>query len=127
EYKQTVDWSPLAALDDLQAIAAAAAPLLEGETFTNETAYDALTRVVRLVTPDQSEARPEFNEANLLEAVSVRLRGAPNATPFVTNIDYDVKGRRSLIEYGNGVRTEYSYDLLTFRLTRLRTLRSADS
>ena len=28
-----------------------------------------------------------------------------------------------LIEYGNGVRTSYEYDPLTFRLVRLRTTR----
>ena len=43
------------------------------------------------------------------------LRGAAIATPFVTNIDYDAKGQRTLIDYGNGVRTTYEYDPLTFR------------
>jgi hypothetical protein len=42
----------------------------------------------------------------LLEKVDVNLCGAPFATPFVTNIDYDAKGQRVLIEYGNGVRTD---------------------
>ena len=29
---------------------------------------------------------------------------------FVTDIDYNAKGQRELIEYGNGVRTTYDYD-----------------
>ena len=45
------------------------------------------------------------------------------ATPFVTNIDYDAKGQRELIAYGNGAQTAYEYDPLTFRLTRLLTTR----
>ncbi len=41
----------------------------------------------------------------------------------VTDIDYDAKGQRTLIDYGNGVRTTYKYDPLTFRLVRLFTIR----
>jgi RHS repeat-associated protein len=58
--------------------------------------------------------------------VEVNLRGAAVSTPFVTNIDYDAKGQRTLIDYGNGVRTTYEYDPLTFRLAQLKTLRSAE-
>ncbi|MBE9128306.1 MULTISPECIES: SpvB/TcaC N-terminal domain-containing protein [unclassified Coleofasciculus] len=126
-YKQTVDWLPLAALTDMSEIATAASPLLESETFTTSTVYDALNRPISITTPDNSETRPIYNEANLLEQVDVRLRGAVEWTPFVTNIDYDAKGQRQLIEYGNGVRTVYTYDPLTYRLTRLHTTRVSDS
>ena len=44
---------------------------------------------------------------------------------FVTDIDYDAKGLRTLIDYGNSVRTAYEYDPLTFRLSHLETLRGA--
>ena len=57
----------------------------------------------------------------------MNLRGAPTATPFVTNIDYDAKGQRTLIEYGNGVKTQYTYDEETFRLIRLRTVRGGQT
>ena len=55
----------------------------------------------------------------------MNLRGAAASTPFVTDIDYNAKGQRTLIDYGNGVRTTYEYDPLTFRLTRLTTTRPA--
>ena len=55
----------------------------------------------------------------------MNLRGAAAATPFVTNIDYDAKGQRELIDYGNGAQTTYDYDPLTFRLTHLKTTRPA--
>ena len=42
--------------------------------------------------------------------MEANLRGAAVATPFVTDIDYDAKGQRTLIDYGNGVRTTYEYD-----------------
>ena len=107
-YKAAVDWNMNPAQD---------------EFFTSSTSYDALNRPASIFTPDQSETRHTFNEANLLEKVDIRLRGANVWTPFVTNIDYNAKGQRELIEYGNGASTTYDYDPQTFRLTRLRTRR----
>jgi hypothetical protein len=112
DYKTTLDWSTN--------------PELEPETFTGSTIYDALNRPTTVIAPDQSVYRPTFNEANLLEKVNVNLRGASVPTPFVTDIDYDAKGQRVLIEYGNGVRTNYEYDPLTFRLRNLKTTRTTD-
>ena len=98
---------------------------LEADIYTSRTRYDALNRPTELTAPDNSVYRPTYNEANLLEEVEVNLRGAAVATPFVTDIDYNAKGQRTLIDYGNGVRTTYEYDPLTFRLTRLTTTRPA--
>jgi hypothetical protein len=42
----------------------------------------------------------------------------------VNDIDYNAKGQRTLIEYGNRVTTSYDYDPETFRLTQLQTMRS---
>ncbi len=112
EYKTTLDWS-------------AAVPL-EAPTYISHTIYDALNRPTELTAPDNSVIRPTYNEANLLERVEANLRGTAVATPFVTDIDYDAKGQRTLIEYGNGVMTTYEYDPLTFRLSHLQTLRGAE-
>ena len=112
EYKSTLDWSTN--------------PELQPETFTCRTTYDALNRPITVVAPDQSLYHPSFNEANRLEKVEVRLRGAQQATSFVNNIDYDAKGQRVLIEYGNGVKTRYEYDPLSFRLAHLQTLRGEE-
>ncbi len=99
----------------------------EDETFTSSTTYDALNRPVTLTTPDNSVIHPIFNEANLLNVVNVNLRGVNEETAFVTNIDYDAKGQRKLIAYGNGVQTDYEYDPLTFRLTNLKTIRGTNT
>jgi YD repeat-containing protein len=96
------------------------------ETFTSSTTYDALNRPLTVTTPDGSIYRPTFNEANLLNEVDVNVRGETTPTRFVTNIDYNAKGQRELIEYGNNVKTEYSYDPLTVRLRNLKTTRGAD-
>jgi RHS repeat-associated protein len=101
-------------------------PAPDAEQFTSSTTYDALNRPVTMVTPDSSVIRPAYNEANLLERLNVNLRGAAAETPFVTNIDYNAKAQRDLIEYGNGTRTDYTYDAKTFRLTALQTSRASD-
>ncbi|MFN0088302.1 MAG: SpvB/TcaC N-terminal domain-containing protein [Blastocatellia bacterium] len=111
-YRDAADWS--------------ASPALEPEHFTSSTSYDALNRPVMLITPDNSRVRPGYNEANMLERVEVNLRGADAATAFVNDIDYNARGQRERIEYGNGVRTTYEHDPLTFRLARLQTLRGDD-
>jgi RHS repeat-associated protein len=112
DYQNTLDWL--------------ANPALDPQVFTSRTTYDALNRPTSATAPDGSVYRPRFNEANLLEQVEVHLRGAATSQPFVTDIDYDAKGQPRRIDYGNGVRTTYAYDPLTFRLSRLQTLRGAE-
>ena len=101
-----------------------------GESFTTTTSYDALGRVVQIDTPHNtnipaSQVLPIYNEANLLNQVDVKLRGSVTATTFVSNIDYDAKGQRQRIQYGNGSTTRYDHDPLTYRLTRLLTTRNS--
>jgi RHS repeat-associated protein len=104
------------------------APPPTPDVFAMSTRYDALNRPIALTTPDQSVIQSTYNEANLLETVSVNLRGAAAATPFVTNIDYDAKGQRILIVLGSAnTQTNYTYDPLTFRLMNLTTTRPSDS
>jgi RHS repeat-associated protein len=108
-YQDETDWSQ--------------SPALEAETFTSSTTYDALNRPTSVTSPDHSIHRPTFNEANLLENLAVQLTGAIEWTSFVTHIDYNAKGQRNQIQYGNGASATYDYDPQTFRLTQLRTTR----
>jgi RHS repeat-associated protein len=96
---------------------------LDVQIYTNRTTYDALNRPVTLTTPDRSIISPSYNEANLLERIDAHLRESETVTHFVNGIDYNAKGQRTLIEYGNGVETEYTYDPETFRLIHLLTKR----
>lgn len=109
-YRELVDWS----LD----------PALESEVFTSETVYDALNRPIVLTTPDNSRIHPSYNEANLIDRLEAHLRDADVATIFVNDIDYNARGQRESVDFGNGVRTSYGYDPLSFRLTRLVTSRA---
>lgn len=128
EYKTTVDWS---------------APVpLETVTYMSRTRYDALNRPIQLIAPhgDQPGTKINviesiYNEANLLEQVHAWLNQDAEPADWlnpaiasvhaVANIDYDAKGRRMLIDYGNGVRSTYSYDPLTSRLVQQLTARNA--
>jgi RHS repeat-associated protein len=125
----TLDWNPLADLIDTDEIAEAASPFLETEQYTSHAEYDAFNRPICLTTPDGSVNLPTYNEAGLLDKVQACLRGASvdDTTPFVTNINYDAKGQRELVEYANGIYTEYTYDPLTFRVIRILTIRTKDN
>jgi len=145
QYQQVVNWISVDtdhvalpaganALLDPVALEAGLAPRLEADTYISQTTYDALNRPIELTTPHTAAMlpnviRPGYNEANLLERVDANLRGATATsgqqiwTAFVRNIDYDAKGQRTLIEYGNGVSTTYEHDPLTFRLVHMRTSR----
>lgn len=127
-YKTTLDWS-------------GAVPL-ELETYIGRTRYDALNRPIQLSAPHSDQPgtkiniiQPRYNEANLLEQLDAWLNQntepanllvSPTATLHaVTDIDYNAKGQRELIAYGNGTVTTYVYDPLTFRLVHLLTRRDA--
>lgn len=103
-----------------------ASPPLEAESFRTTAVFDALERVVARTTPDGSETRLGYDDGGHLERVDVRVRGAAAATSFVAGITYNPRGQRAAIAYGNGVTTDYTYDDLTFRLTRLRSTRASD-
>ncbi len=128
DYKATPDWSQ------------DPPPELETERFASSTRYDALNRPIQVVAPhgNQSVTRinviqPTYNEANLLERVDAWLGQAAEPSSLldptvanlqaVTNIDYDAKGQRTRIAFGNGALTEFTYDDLTFRLVHLKTSR----
>src|SRR5262249_18445343 len=111
------------------------------ETFASSLRFDALNRVIQQIAPHSDRlgtkfniVQPTYNEANLLEAVDAWLQQDvepdnlldPTTTSFhpVTNIDYNAKGQRTVIAYGNDARTDYYYDSETFRLLNLRTDRN---
>jgi RHS repeat-associated protein len=117
DYQNDIDWN--------------AGPALQSEVFTTQTQYDVLSRPVRVVEPNNNIAVanisvPTYTESGKLQGVDVYLRGAVNPTHFVTNIDYNEKGQRQRIDYGNGASTVYKYDEQTFRLIALVMARNAD-
>jgi len=138
-YKATLNWQTLDALlpaDFSQPLTATTlsnletqiAALLDDPPFVSSGTFDALNRSLTTTSPDGSVSQPRYNEANLLESLSVSVRGA-SPTTFVQNIDYNARGQRTHIECGQKsdgspvAVTDYAYDLLTFRLQSLTTTR----
>jgi YD repeat-containing protein len=116
-YQQTPDW---AALDPAQVstVEIQADGLLDKELYQASTEYDALNRPVTKVLPDGSVAALSYNVRGALETMKM------NHEFHVRELEYDAKGQRQFIVYGNFVRTRHTYDPFTYRLTRLETLRS---
>jgi RHS repeat-associated protein len=105
----------------------AQSPVLDATLFTTRTRYDALNRPIEITTPDASVIRPAYNQANLLERIEAKLPGVATMTTFVSNINYNAKGQRILVDYGNGATTRYDYDRRTSRLAHILTQRDVAS
>jgi RHS repeat-associated protein len=144
-YRATPDWTPLAGLTAAAALDAAAAtagliPAGGQDAFAGSTSYDALSRPVQLVMPHNTAMLPDvlqpgYDEASLLTTMDAWLQraAAPAAllNPVtatmrtVTGIEYNARGQRACIGYGNGTVSAYAYDPQTFRLAQLTTTRPA--
>jgi RHS repeat-associated protein len=107
-------------------------PALDNEIFTIETKYDALNRTLQSKYPDNSIILPIYNETNLLEKLDVKIKGINTITHFVSNLNYNAKGQRVNIEYGNSTSspissTTYKYELETNRLSQLLSTKNKDA
>ncbi len=82
---------------------------------------DALNRPATQTQPDGTVIAHTYNEAGLLETVK------KDSQIYVSNINYNEKGQRDAIYYGNGSKTSYEYDSNTFRLKKLLTTRNGST
>ncbi|HKJ40523.1 MAG TPA: SpvB/TcaC N-terminal domain-containing protein, partial [Sunxiuqinia sp.] len=112
KYKEVANWTDANLATDL-----------EPDSFTFTTEMDALGRITRQVAPDGSIILPAYNEAGFLNSETVVLQGMGAPATFIKNIDYNEKGQREKIIYGNDVSTRFKYDKKTFRLIRLQSKR----
>jgi RHS repeat-associated protein len=101
-------------------------PTLEPETYRSRSSYDALSRPTAFTLPERSVIHPIYDEGSRLDRVELRYKGGDVGETIVGGIDYNARAQRVRIHYSNGVSTEHEYDPLTFRLTRIRTMREAD-
>ncbi|MGB2220722.1 SpvB/TcaC N-terminal domain-containing protein [Neptunomonas sp.] len=126
---EVIDWPP--APDD---------SFFEPDTFTQNTQYDALNRMVQqqnwhLERPTVTSYTPptylpEYNQRGVLKSealiVNEGLTNNSITTQAIRNIVYDVKGQRQQLVLGNGTVTDYEYDDKTYRLTKLTTTKGVD-
>lgn len=125
-YQLTPSWSMLAALADPASFLPAAGSALESDTFDTFTSYDAMNRVVSRTTPDQSTLVFAYGTSSFLSALTAYLRGSATASPIATAVAYNANGQRTLITYGQGVISQYTYDDRIHVTTRIQTTRPGD-
>lgn len=97
------------------------------EVFMQTIQNDALNRMTfmenwHLDGRIPSTYNPTYNQRGALVSEIHTVNGI--ATDAVRNIEYNAKGQRTRMQYGNGTSTRYHYDALTFRLAQLRTTRT---
>ncbi|XLS30595.1 SpvB/TcaC N-terminal domain-containing protein [Flavobacteriaceae bacterium M23B6Z8] len=100
---------------------------LSSEVFIQRTQYDAVNRMTHLENwhltgSNPTTYKPAYNERGLLKSEMHTLNGL--GVDAVKNIEYDAKGQRTRMQYGNGTTTRYFYDPFTFRLQQLRTTKT---
>ncbi|MDD2636180.1 MAG: hypothetical protein PHW82_11875 [Bacteroidales bacterium] len=92
---------------------------LQTEEFITQTTFDALNRPISITQPDSTVITNFYNKGGLLEKVK------QGSTEYISNIEYNARGQRTDIYYGNGSKTAYTYDTENFRLTRLLTTKNS--
>lgn len=108
-YKSNLDWYGDVALEE--------------QTFNTKATFDALNRPVETIMPDKSIVCPQYNEAGLLRRINARIRGERTWTPFIDGIEYNAKGQRTHVKYGNGTYSSFKYDPYTFAVVGIVTRR----
>jgi RHS repeat-associated protein len=112
KYKETANWTDVNLIGDL-----------ESDAFTFTTEADALGRITKQTAPDGSIITPSYNEAGLLTGETVTHVTPAITSVYIKDIDYNEKGQRNKIIYGNDVVTRFYYDKETFRLKRVESKR----
>ena len=91
----------------------------ESTTAVMSYVSDYLGRMQKIVYPDTEVIRYGYDEGG--QVVSITGTYAGLVTEYVRDIGYDEYGQRVFIEYGNGVKTEYTYDKARRWLDTIRT------
>ncbi|NEQ64449.1 MAG: hypothetical protein F6K21_02905 [Symploca sp. SIO2D2] len=112
DYKQEANWNQT----EKEAVE-------KEDSYETRAKYDALGRVIEETDADGNLHYPIYNLAGSLAQLQVTHAGEGSKTTYVSSIEYNPKGQRTKIVYGNGVSTSYEYEATTFRLTRILTKR----
>ncbi len=126
DYTSAPAWDLLSNLTDPAAFLPAAASLLDPDVFETVSAYDALSRIISVTAPDQTRLEVAYDAASFLGSIDAFLAGSATATSMVSSVDYNARGQRTAIAYGNGVSSQYTYDDRTHRVTKVQTIRQSD-
>ncbi|HZR43245.1 MAG TPA: SpvB/TcaC N-terminal domain-containing protein, partial [Ktedonobacteraceae bacterium] len=119
DYKQEANWN--------DGSPATLNTLLQSTIYAETYQYDALGRVTAAANADGKVFEPIYHLSGRLNQVQVLPQAGAQAEMYVQSIDYDARGQRQSIAYGNGVTTRYAYEPTIFRLIHILTTRSSDA
>ncbi len=119
EYKKNTNWSHV---EDVA---------LETEVFQWAVVYDALGRVVVTTRADGSTVTNTYSQRGLLSGVAGSIPGttgaASNTSVFIKSSEFNARGQRTVVYYGNGTKSEMQYDPLTAARISKSVLRAKGS
>lgn len=104
-----VDWSDSGSVE------------FEQEIFEVSTSFDALNRPILETQPDNSMTKKMYNITGQINRIDVQLEGSKSWKSVLADEQFNARSQRILSRQGNGARTMYEYDNLTFSLKRLTT------
>ena len=105
-------------------------------TFSTQYNYDTWGRLLQMSYPDGEDVFYEYDRGGRLRKVyGTDIARVPTSNqtdsinvvcyyPYIDTIYYNERGLRDSIHYGNGTRTQYTYDVLD-RLAHLATIDAA--
>ncbi len=91
---------------------------VSGTTYTTQTTYDTLGRVLTLTYPDASTVTHTYNGPQLKEVKE-------GSTIYAAYSGFNAQGQPSRLTLGNGVTTDYTYDPNNYRLKTLKTVKGS--
>lgn len=101
---------------------------MAAESYISEFSYDALGRCTEQKLPDDSTRRFLFNRGGGLQQLLFSTAdGILSDEPVLRSASYNAKGLREHILLGNHTRISYTYDPLTFRMNRMRSVQTSGS
>ncbi len=89
----------------------------EGPALETRYRYDTWGRLHELVYPDGEVVRYGYDSGGLVTSATGVKLGV--TYPYVSRLEYDEFGQRVFEELGNGIRSHYTYDAETRRLSTL--------
>ncbi len=94
-------------------------PSASAEEASFEYLNDYLGRMQKIIYPDGEEVSYEYDRGGQVSRVRGQHYG--RETSYIEQVGYDEFGQRVYLEYGNGVRTTYTYDANRRWLSAQRT------
>lgn len=94
--------------------------VVDGITYTIQTTYDGLGRVVNLTYPDGSVVTHTYNGPHLSQVKE-------GSTVYAAYAGFNALGQPGTLTLGNSVVTTYTYKVNNFRLETLKTMKDAQT